>query len=263
MLQTRLRNVASGLHTRVRPFVNYVRSSLKDTDIKQNFTKYVKSNFKNNFYVLVNDSKNFKVISEHKPEEILKKHTWIMRLLKGDLKIFGLMHHGLVTQIGGAEIVNYDGEEANPTDAAVRKTDATKFIRDDQDNIFFTINVKDEHKKNEEEIDKLIEQKLGEKKYNIVTNNCEIFVRDILIKDEFKQLYQHQAGAVMNKIIGAATGTYNSGTRVINNVSDRVGYSDRLLEEIIFTPGADLYYDITCYRYDKQSNKLLCLNPSC
>ena len=166
------------------------------------------------------NNKNLKSSDEYNPEEILQKGTWVLRLLKSDLKLLGITHHGLVMQDGGKEIVNYDGEGFEEKNASICKTTLDKFVQADQDDIFYVLNVKEEHKKSFEEIDKLINSRLGEKKYHITNNNCEIFVRDALIKPEFNHLYQHQAEYIFDNIKAVAKKTDELKTTVVEKYNN-------------------------------------------
>lgn len=131
----------------------------------------------------------------HEPKEILKKYTWIARKFNHPhMKQYNLFHHAFVINHVDDDIIliEYSGETDYKNKATIKTIKFSEFIGNSLDGQFFIHNINSEHLNDIDTIDKLLENRMGETKYNFINNSCENLCIDILIKQEHKHNYYTQ-----------------------------------------------------------------------
>jgi len=132
-------------------------------------------------------------IFEGKISQFLENYDILIRKYDDTLlSNLGILHYGFISDSEKGEIIQYYGEGQNKNDAQVKRMKLIDFTKSSQINEFYIFRIKKEHLNNDFIIKTIILNREGERKYDILTNNCENLCLDILIKSEYRHLYQTQ-----------------------------------------------------------------------
>lgn len=178
-------------------------------------------------------------IGEYDPQEIMPEYSWIVRKFEDpNIMSLGVMHHGYISENSGKliEIVEYGCETELKIDAAIKKTRFEYFLKESLDFEFYIYKIDKKHQNDINISESITQKRLGEKKYNFLTNTCEDLCIDVLIKPEHCKNYQNQIKYLLD---------------VPNIKNYKYFYQEKTKqdEEI-------LKKFIPC-RYDKENNKIL------
>lgn len=139
-------------------------------------------------------------LQEYEPKDILKKYNWLVRKFEDPTLIpLGIMHHAFITNMeNDIEMVEYGCETELKKDAMVKKTSLSEFLKENLNNEFYIFEYDKDHQNENEISEEKCSKRLGEKKYNFLTNTCEDLCVDVLIKPEFRNRYRNQIIYLLN-----------------------------------------------------------------
>lgn len=145
-------------------------------------------------YLHENSFKDNDKLGEYEIGDVLKKYQWIIRKFEDPtICSLGFMHHGYIHDITDTVyIIEYGCETELKIDAEVKKVSLNQFLKEDLNYEFFLYQFDENHQNDFTTILEKSLSRIGEKKYNFLTNTCEDLCVDILIKPEFHTNYQNQ-----------------------------------------------------------------------
>jgi len=159
-----------------------------------NFTWHISRLNSVKIYLNQNSFKDNDIIDKYEPQYIFKRYKWIVRKFEDpSIMNLGIMHHGFVIgDIDNLKIMEYGCETELKIDAAVQIISINQFIKESLDNEFYIYEFDQDHLNDFNIIEENIRKRLGEKKYNFLSNTCEDLCVDILIKPDYHHQYQNQ-----------------------------------------------------------------------
>lgn len=182
----------SYIHNIIKSFVSKlitktIRFLLKFTGHITRMNCY-KINLNNNSFTENN------ILTEYEPKDILNKYNWLIRKFEDPTILpLGIMHHAYIfDNENDIKIVEYGCETELKKDASIQMVELNDFLKDSLNNEFYIFKYDKEHQNDDENIKTITWNRIGENKYNFLTNTCEDLCANALIKKQYQNQYQNQ-----------------------------------------------------------------------